>query len=73
MLPETFKFPANVLVAVVLVALIEATCGVEVEVRLPEASNPASILAKPEPRFREEAVSPPLKAIDVEVAFAGNR
>ena len=72
-MPATKRPPEKVLVAVVLVALIEATCGVEVEVRLPEASKEASILAKEEPRFREEAVSPPLKAIDVEVAFAGNR
>ena len=44
---ETSRRPANVEVAVVEVALIAATWGVEVEVRFPDASNPASMLAAP--------------------------
>src|SRR3989338_8911388 len=63
-LPEpTFTPPARVDVAVELVALMAATCGVEVDVRLPEESNPASMLASPDPRFKVLKVFVPVKVL----------
>ena len=55
--------PANVEVAEEDVALIAATCGVEVDVRLPEESNPASMLASPDPRFKVLKVFVPVKVL----------
>ena len=63
-LPEpTFNPPAKVEVAEEDVALIAATCGVEVDVRLPEESNPASMLASPDPRFKVLKVFVPEKVL----------